>query len=496
MSTAYIQEESLTAIANAIRLKNGSSDTYTPTEMATAIEAIETEGITPTGSISITANNTYDVTNYAAAVVNVPGIVPMGSISITENNTYDVTNYASAVVNVAGGGGASAKYGITIDNIIGDVNSSGVLQNADAATTITFTGVQEIDKSKGGDINYLMMGKNLGGISAPALTNLGWESAISSFESCPITSISFPLLVTASFNRTFAYCTGLTSVEFPELVTILGNLATFLHSTNITSVSFPKLTTIKCQSGTAAESSDNGMFEYCSNLTSVNFPELVTIGQLGQSSYVGSSSTGNGSTAFFKAMHRAFFYCSKLTSVSFPKLKTISGSYACTYMFAYCTKLDTVSFPSLEVIEGTQAMGYLFNYSKLITSITFPSLKRIGHQTVQDNAQFYQAFNANTMITDVYFPELTDIYCSGTSTSNGTFAYCQKLQKIYLPKLTNIASTLSTSTGKTGLKNLFYNCTALTEIHFGAENQATIEALEGYSTKWGAPSACQILFDL
>ena len=150
MAKVLVSESNLTNIANAIRTKNGSSNTYTPAQMATAIENIST------------------------------GITPTGSISITENDTYDVTNYASAVVNVA-----SAKYGITIDNFIGDVNQSGVLQDADAATTITFTGVQEIDKSKGADINYLMRGKNLGGISAPALTNLGWESAISSFESCP-----------------------------------------------------------------------------------------------------------------------------------------------------------------------------------------------------------------------------------------------------------------------------------------------------------------------
>ena len=56
-----------------------------------------------TGSLSITSNNTYDVTNYASAVVNVPtGITPTGTIPITQNGTVDVTNYASAEVNVSG----------------------------------------------------------------------------------------------------------------------------------------------------------------------------------------------------------------------------------------------------------------------------------------------------------------------------------------------------------------------------------------------------------
>lgn len=108
----------LTAIANAIRTKLGVSTQYSLDDMPTAIASISGGGsITPTGTkqISITQNGTTteDVTNYASAeiTVNVPssGITPTGTIQITENGTFDVTQYASAAVNVSGGGGGGAK---------------------------------------------------------------------------------------------------------------------------------------------------------------------------------------------------------------------------------------------------------------------------------------------------------------------------------------------------------------------------------------------------
>lgn len=64
-----IDSEILTDIADSIREKTSTTNKYYPQNMATAISSIA--GITPTGTLPITSNNTYDVTNYASVDVNV-----------------------------------------------------------------------------------------------------------------------------------------------------------------------------------------------------------------------------------------------------------------------------------------------------------------------------------------------------------------------------------------------------------------------------------------
>lgn len=114
MKKAY-EETDINAIGMAIQNLALDGATYKVSEMADAITSkLEKKGggggITPSGTKTITANGTYDVTTYASAEVNVPTpTVNYQEKTITENGTYTADSGFDAlsrvIVNVAGGGG-------------------------------------------------------------------------------------------------------------------------------------------------------------------------------------------------------------------------------------------------------------------------------------------------------------------------------------------------------------------------------------------------------
>lgn len=83
------------------------------TKTGTAVTVSASELVS--GTLSISSNDTYDVTNYASASVLVPSTAPnIQSLSITSNGTYTasggIDGYSPITVNVSGGGGGSYPW--------------------------------------------------------------------------------------------------------------------------------------------------------------------------------------------------------------------------------------------------------------------------------------------------------------------------------------------------------------------------------------------------
>lgn len=192
-------------------------------------------------------------------------------------------------------------------------------------------------------------------------------------------------------------------------------------------------------------------FHSLSNLTSADFSSVETIESYGlyyamQGSGVVSVDFSNLKVVNNRGLYSAFSGSAVETAI-FSNLETIS-EYGCYEIFRN-TRLKTIDLHNLVSVSGN-GLYNAFDSSGL-ENIDLSALTTLGSYA------FRGAF-ADTKIKSISFPALTSVQANSFGTS-------------------------SSST------QAFKNCTALTEIHFRADMQSTIEALSGYASKFGAVNA-------
>ena len=216
MAQKFYNESDIQAIASAIRAKNGLSNTYKVSQMASAIQDI------PSGSEGNTDAEDGLITK---------------TLSVYENSR--VTTIGSY---------AFCYYKNLISVSFPQVSQIGsyAFQSCSALTSVSFPQARLIDSYAFKSCSALTS------ISFPQVTSIGTDA----FYSCNhLTSVNFPQASNIG-NEAFADCSALTSTSFPQ-VTSIGRIA-FYYCIHLTSISLPQVTTLSM-----------GVFSNCQNLTSV-----------------------------------------------------------------------------------------------------------------------------------------------------------------------------------------------------------------------------------
>lgn len=339
-----------------------ANGTYNVKTKAQAIVAVPPYG---EGSVNINSNGTHNVSGKAQAVVAVPG--PSGSMNITENGTYDVTDKAEAVVNVSGGGGSGDVNDYAHDYL--QAGFTGELKDPTdpTATKVTLVkqyGLREATGLTGVDLRYCTQLDTYAFYGCPAITKVNLPACTKIGQYClqnsikAITEINLP-----SVESIGSY--ALSGSNAQDANAIVPKL--YLPAMKSQAGGFQRWTGLKAvRMGSSVTSFANGAFRYCSALRTVMFgASLAAVPALGSANDFGSTALGSTSAKIlvpsalvedFKAATRWSTWASHIFAIEDIPAWT-AGSYAqgdvVTHGGHYfvCTASTTTEEPSASATD-------------------------------------------------------------------------------------------------------------------------------------------------
>lgn len=304
----------------------------------------------PSGTITLSANGTFNVASFESALVNVSATTPDTASIVLARDIRSLSSYTNTDATVIG------QYGFAYFNI-GSSTSQGITTYG----TITLPNVTKISGNA-----FLSVGAEE--VIMPSLANITEASA---FVSAKIRRVSYPLLDRIP-SSTFAICTNLSEVYLPN-VSYIGTQAFSMCNNNPFSVTF----------GSALTSIGNGVFSSCIYLSQAVFDYLE-----GVPMYTFSRCTRLEMASFARASYissAAFSSCYNLLSLYLFSTAVVSLQNASVfYSTPISTRTDSTGgvHGSIYVRESLYSSYITANnwsvYADRIVSLTDAQISALG----------------------------------------------------------------------------------------------------------------------